>query len=84
MPERELTMVRIVLVHLPDQGWQIFRQTQWMAKVREKPAIATVTRLHFDIEEAAYRQAIVEWDESSRESAVGLLVNLGAVEVHRG
>ncbi len=77
-------MIRIVLAGWADVDWRIYRQAQWMARVREAPEASTLPRLHFDIAEDAYKAALAGWDGSSRAAAVGLLRGLGAVEIRRG
>ena len=77
-------MIRIVLVEWHEGDWRLYRQPQWMAQVRETPEAATRPKMHFDIGENAYHEALSYWDGTSREAAVGRLVGGGAVEVRRG
>jgi hypothetical protein len=77
-------VIRIVLAGWADDEWRPYRQPQWMAQVRQSPESARLPRLHFDIDEDAYTSALAEWDGSSREAAVALLLQFGAVEVRRG
>ena len=77
-------MIRIVLAGWADDDWRAYRQPQWMAQVRVAPEVASLPRLHFDIEEAAYTTALAGWDGSSRAAAVEVVAGLGAVEVRRG
>ncbi|MDB5351344.1 MAG: hypothetical protein JWN86_2591 [Planctomycetota bacterium] len=80
-------MIRVVLVGWQDEDWRLFRQAQWMAQIRETPAVASRPRIHFDIEEDAYKTAIRDWDtfgsRASRQAALEALGRHGAVEVRR-
>jgi len=80
-------MIRIVLAGLADDHWRLYRQTQWMGEVRDSPELATRPRLHFDIEEYAYKAALQDWDSAraflSRETALHRLQAAQAVEVRR-
>ena len=80
-------MIRIVFVGWKDNDWRLYRQPQWMAQVRETPEAATDERLHFDIDENAFKAALAEWNQaggrSSRESAIEAIRRHGAVEVRR-
>jgi len=77
-------MIRIVLAGWADDDWRVYRQPQWMAQVRDSPEAAILPRVHFDIDENAYKTAIAQWEGTSREAALGVLTELGAEEVRRG
>ena len=80
-------MIRAVLVGYSESRWQLFRQPQWMAEVRRNPQSATLPKRYFDIDEAAYRQVIDDWEPqgagSSVETALEILGRFGASEVTR-
>ncbi len=78
-------MIRIVLAGEPAGTWHLFRQSQWMAKVRESPEAASWPRSHFDIDEEAYQAALGEWEGSGGDldRAIALLSRLGATEASR-
>ena len=77
-------MIRIALVGWAENDWRTYRQSQWMAQVRNSPEAAGLPRLHFDIEDEQYKSAIAQWDGSSRESALAILAGHEAVEIQRG
>jgi DTW domain-containing protein YfiP len=80
-------MIRIVLAGLADDHWRTYRQTQWMGEVRDSPDLAMRPRLHFDLDETSYRNVLRDWESSgafaSRDAALALLLQAGAVEVRR-
>ena len=80
-------MIRVVLVERSMGDWRIYRQPRWMAEVRRDPGASQLPRLHFDIDEEALDDLLDDWvrsgSGSSRESAVAVLTNRGAVEVIR-
>jgi hypothetical protein len=78
-------MTRAVLVGYSTTDWKLYRQPQWMAEVRRNPEGALLPKRYFDLEETAYRQALDRWAEagSSLEAAVGLLAQVGAIEITR-
>jgi hypothetical protein len=78
-------MIRIVLAAEPDGYWRIYRQPQWIGVVRDRPEAATWSKIHWDIDERQYRDALAAWPRDgldlSREAAIAALVDRGAVEV---
>jgi hypothetical protein len=80
-------MIRVVLVGYSETQWKLFRQPQWMAEVRRDPQASTLPKRYFDIEEAAYKQALDGWNNQNAGShcvtAVEFLTKLGAIEIVR-
>lgn len=81
-------MIRAVLVGWAEDDWRIYRQTQWINQVRQRPEAASRPRHHFDVDEEAYKACLDEWTRagagSSRRTALDCLARHGAVEVLRG
>jgi hypothetical protein len=81
-------MIRVVLVGWEQGDWRTYRQPQWIGEVRRDPAASGRPRLHFDIDEDAYKACLAEWGRSgagaSREAALAALARHGAAEVARG
>jgi hypothetical protein len=81
-------MIRVVLVGWREGDWRIYRQPQWIGQVRRQPEAAVRPRLHFDIDEDAYKTCLDEWAHAgagtSRQSALDCLARHGAIEVRRG
>ncbi len=78
-------MIRIVLAAEPEGLWRTYRQSQWIGVVRANPGAAAWSKIHLDIEEPQYQDALASWQRDSlgqsREIALKSLVERRAVEV---
>jgi hypothetical protein len=78
-------MVRAVVVEWSEGDCRLYRQPHWMAEVRRSPEATQFPRLHFDLEEAEFEQALAAWRReganTSKDAALGLLRRLGAREI---
>lgn len=78
-------MIRIVLAANSEGDWRTYRQPQWIGVVRGNPAAATWSKIHLDMEESQYQDALAVWEHDglgqTRESAFHALTDRGAVEV---
>lgn len=78
-------MIRIVLAETDAGHWKTYRQPQWIGQVRDRPEAAGWVKVHYDIEEEAYKGVLARWlaEELGRDrvAAEGALVVAGATVV---
>jgi hypothetical protein len=78
-------MVRAVVVEWSEGDCRLYRQSQWTAEDRRSPEATQFPRLHLNLEEAEFEQALTAWRRegatTSRDAALGLLRRLGAREI---
>lgn len=75
---------RALLALAPDQDWQIFRQSQWMALLRRDSSAATWLKIHVDIDEQNYQimlQAQPQWQSTPPGEIKSVLDRFGAVTI---
>lgn len=78
-------MIRIVLAGDETGHWRTYRQAQWMNIVRSNPTAAGWSKIHLDIEESQYLEALAGWDRealgNSQATALAALTGRGAIEI---
>lgn len=77
-------LIRAVVALAPDQNWQIYRQSQWMALLRRDFSAATWLKIHVDIDEQNYQimlQARHQWQSTPPGEIKSVLDRFGAVTI---